>query len=675
MSEARILVVDDDLSTRMIVAEALLASGFDVIEAEDGVAGLAMFEEHHPDAILLDINMPNLDGYDVCTQIRQLYGDGDVPIMVMTASDDLEAVERAFAAGATDFTTKPVNLQLLPYRIRYMLRSAHAGDVAREIARRLVQSQALARLVHWHVHTDGGFEWANDPMPTLCPSCPSVEAPPSLVELVHADDRARVTELLAARTAHVAEFRIVLPDGTERVMLQHATAGDSALGIALFGATQDITERHRAEQQVAKLAYYDDLTGIPNRRLIERYLEVADDAPRFAIVVDLGTASCQLEDKARDRLVRSAVARIIDRVRGNDLGQRLDAVPRSVEAYGSTIVGRSGPDELVVVSSGTDPTRLVRAIEGSAAIPFTINETSLRLSIRIGTAACPDPIARSTELLTAARWALQQAEGMVGVYSTALHRQRAREAAIEQSLDLALACATPESIDAITVRYEARVDPKTDRVIGRRAHPVFDRAVRNEIGPLLASDRIRAARVMLWTLTRALAEASTWPAQLRLTAALSCSQLGAIGGLRMIENALADSRFEPSRLDLELVDLPESAPEFEAVVTAFTLLKQRGIGIGLRVDDRTPLQALSRLPLTFVRLDPSSLSPGLLPVVISVAETLGLSVAVTGVNTPAGRDNLMSLEVAELSGAHVDGPVGVTAPTLDTCLQAGAAAQ
>ena len=51
------------------------------------------------------------------------------------------------------------------------------------------------------------------------------------------------------------------------------------------------------------------------------------------------------------------------------------------------------------------------------------------------------------------------------------------------------------------------------------------------------------------------------------------------------------------------------------------------------------------------------------------------AVAVTGVNTPAGRDNLRSFEIAELSGAHVDGPVGVTAPTLDTYLQSGAAAQ
>lgn len=420
---------------------------------------------------------------------------------------------------------------------------------------------------------------------------------------------------------------------------------------------------------MAKLAYYDELTGIPNRRMIERYLEIADDTPRFAIVIDLGTANCQLEDAARERLFRTATARVIDRVRGDDLGQRLDAVPRSVECYGPTIVGRTGPDELVVVSTGVDANRLVRAIEASVAVQFTINESGVRLAVRIGTASCPDPVARPAELLTAARWALRQADGAVGVYGPALHRLRAREHAIEQSLDLALACSPKEPTDAICVRYEARVDPKTDRVIGRRVHPVFDRTVRNEIGPMLAADRVRAARVLLWTLIRALDEAATWPAPMRLTAALSCSQLAAIGGLRVLENALTQSSFDPARLDLELVDLPDGPHDFEAVVMVFTLLRQRGIGIGLRVDDRTPLQALSRLPLTFVRLDPSSLSHGLLPVVVAVAESLGIAVAVTGVNSRAGRDNLAALAVAELSGSHVEGPVAVTAPTLDTCLQ------
>lgn len=139
-----VMIVDDDDSTRWLAREALVAAGFEVIEASDGNDALQRQAVHRPDALLLDINMPGLDGYEVCRRIRQRAAGSVTPILVMTVKDDVEAIERAFAAGATDFLLKPLHLPLLAHRVRYTLRAAGAFQEVRDNAARLGRAQRMA---------------------------------------------------------------------------------------------------------------------------------------------------------------------------------------------------------------------------------------------------------------------------------------------------------------------------------------------------------------------------------------------------------------------------------------------------------------------------------------------------------------------------------------------------
>jgi diguanylate cyclase (GGDEF)-like protein len=127
-NNALILVVDDDQYARILMREVLEKTGFTVIEAEDGKQALALFEDCNPkpDAVLLDVMMPEMDGYDVCRSIRE-HADGEfVPILMMTGLDDVDSIHRAFEVGATDFVAKPINWVMLSYRVRYMLRASNA---------------------------------------------------------------------------------------------------------------------------------------------------------------------------------------------------------------------------------------------------------------------------------------------------------------------------------------------------------------------------------------------------------------------------------------------------------------------------------------------------------------------------------------------------------------------
>ncbi|CAM2732643.1 guanylate/adenylate cyclase [Legionella steigerwaltii] len=118
-----ILVVDDSATMRLITSNALIKEGFSVIQAENGEAALSVLKTSKPDAILLDVEMPGLNGFEVCAEIRKLPDWRYLPIMMVTGLEDYESINKAFRAGATDFTTKPINPTLLGYRVRYMVRT------------------------------------------------------------------------------------------------------------------------------------------------------------------------------------------------------------------------------------------------------------------------------------------------------------------------------------------------------------------------------------------------------------------------------------------------------------------------------------------------------------------------------------------------------------------------
>ncbi len=141
--QAHVLVVDDDEIMRSAAHESLVEAGFQVSEAENGVQALKLLEEVRPDIILLDVLMPEMDGYETAAAIRRLAGFEMVPILIMTALDDLESINRAYEAGATDFVTKPINWVILVQRIRYMMRAVQTMNAQKRLQIELQQAQKL----------------------------------------------------------------------------------------------------------------------------------------------------------------------------------------------------------------------------------------------------------------------------------------------------------------------------------------------------------------------------------------------------------------------------------------------------------------------------------------------------------------------------------------------------
>jgi len=139
-----VLIVDDDPVARLLAREALEQSGWSVEEAENGRLGLEVFLKRRPDLILLDIMMPEMDGFTVCAELRKLPEGIHTPVLIMTGLEDYQSITQAYDAGATDFIVKPVNGLLLGHRVRYMLRAGQAMRDLRASQDKLMQARDAA---------------------------------------------------------------------------------------------------------------------------------------------------------------------------------------------------------------------------------------------------------------------------------------------------------------------------------------------------------------------------------------------------------------------------------------------------------------------------------------------------------------------------------------------------
>jgi two-component system, OmpR family, alkaline phosphatase synthesis response regulator PhoP len=121
----RILIADDNQQNRELLEAYLADDGHEILMAADGRQTLDVTLEQKPDLILLDIMMPKLSGYEVCQRLKENPTTRNIPVLMVTALRDMGDIEKAVAAGADDFLSKPVHRLELKTRVRSLLRVRH----------------------------------------------------------------------------------------------------------------------------------------------------------------------------------------------------------------------------------------------------------------------------------------------------------------------------------------------------------------------------------------------------------------------------------------------------------------------------------------------------------------------------------------------------------------------
>jgi len=119
-----VLVIDDEHDFRAICAHVLDRGGYDTVTAEDGASGLAAFTDRKPDLVVLDGNLPDLDGIEVCRRLRKLPGGAEVPVLMCTVRSAVVSIQHGLDAGVTDYVLKPFEMDDLLERVADALEKA-----------------------------------------------------------------------------------------------------------------------------------------------------------------------------------------------------------------------------------------------------------------------------------------------------------------------------------------------------------------------------------------------------------------------------------------------------------------------------------------------------------------------------------------------------------------------
>jgi len=350
----KVLIVDDSQTNLALLDHMLGQDGCEVVQAKSGIEAVELVRNTDFALILLDIQMPGMNGYEAALQIKDLERGRHVPIIFITAIfQDDENVRQGYETGAVDYLFRPVDVQTLKSKVQVFLQmNQQKLLLEREIDHRKQSEKALRhaeekfrsifeRAVEgiFQSSVDGVFREINPAMVRLFgyDSAEEMIGVGNLRETIMSDEceRREYLELLR-RDGFVSnfEYRARRKDGSviwcsESSRLVQSTDGETEL---VEGVLEDISKRKRQEQELKHLATVDSLTGIPNRHLFFDRLEHAlAAAKRYDVLaavlfVDLNEFK-KVNDtyghSVGDELLRMVAKRLEGRIRESDTLARL----------------------------------------------------------------------------------------------------------------------------------------------------------------------------------------------------------------------------------------------------------------------------------------------------------------------------------------------------------------
>ena len=727
-----ILIVDDLPSNLGFVVDHLESLGYRVVIAQGGAEALRRIGFARPDLILLDAMMPDMDGFEVCRQLKAHPATDNIPVIFMTALKQIETKLSAFSLGAVDYVTKPLqvdevaarvgaHLQLRDERLRLEreaqqlqqarqhllgeaeLRTAELKESDRRLQLELAERHAAElaldasalgyQEIFNHVSDALYLIEAGEDGQFRC-----IQVNPAFVRLLGLPPSAilgqPVSQLFGAAGARLqAACQRCSADGEavdEEPVLELA-AGRSILQLTmvrsnvpsrgasrLVGIGRDVTRLRHYQSQLTLLARCDALTGLPNRHSF-----------RDSLAQALGRASAGA-DAPGVLLLGLDHFRDINDGLGRACGDRVLAGCAALleqAVGGSGLVARIGGDQFAILAgcAGDNAclsllaSRLLRLL----AKPIDVDGYDLALGCSIGVCQAPQDGDDAETLLCNAETAMYRAK--------AEGRNRYQYFTAEMSsgtrrrVDLGNALRYAIRNGELSLHYQPRVSLDGGRPAGMEALLRWNSRL---LGPVAPSEFIPLAeqnglilQIGEWVLHHACRQAQAWRERfggaLPMAVNLSARQFHDADLVRIVEAALQASGLPPQLLELELT---ESMLMHDAKRTLRTLAALKATGVRLAVDDfgtgYSSLSYLKSFPLDYLKIDRSFVSGlpqdrndgAIVRAIVAMAHTLGLKVIAEGVETAGQLEFLQAQHCDEVQGYFYSRPLA--APDMEAYLAA-----
>ncbi|WP_169727532.1 putative bifunctional diguanylate cyclase/phosphodiesterase [Granulosicoccus antarcticus] len=688
-----VLHVDDDIASLMMAEGALEDAGFDVLHAADGIEAIDKFREFEPDLVIMDAVMPVMDGFAAINGIRKLPLGMHVPILMITGLDDLDSITRAYDEGATDFLTKPINFFILPHRVQYMLRSKLTADELRASQFKLDNAQRIARLGNWEwCVCTGDLSWSREFGRVLhLQENQTMQVWDDFLEKIVDADRPTVRMLAEQAVEESQSFNIEFSvpgnhdESMRRIRLEaepHGVEGDPCTH--MMGTIQDITERTDAQKQIHNLAYFDLVTGLPNRAQLNeqlRYtLKLAKRSDnKFALLfLDLDhfkQVNDSLGHDAGDDLLQQVSARLTQVVRDSDTVST-ESEFITDESDSQHTVARLGGDEFVVllgqVNRAEDAARVAERIAQSIRVPYQLGDQMVSLTTTIGISVYPADGNNAENLMKSADVAMYHAKesGRNGYqfYSREIHEQAIARFSLENELKDAI------ENNLLTLVYQPKVNLCDGSVSGVEALVRWDRGEHGAVNPAdfipLAEETGLILPLGRWVLREASLQMQAWidGGVSPLVMAVNCSsvQFTRSDMIADINEAIAYSGLDSRLLEIELTEsLLLQDPELGIRI----LRDMKALGIQVAIDDFgtgfSSLSYLKRLPVDKLKIDSSFVKDlgidsgdvAIVSAIITLSHNLNLSVVAEGVETQQQYDILHGFDCNEAQGFLIGRPM------------------
>lgn len=642
-----VLVADDDATHRKVIQKVLEENGFRVVTAPNGKEAIDQVAKFNPDVILLDVEMPEMDGFSVCEIIRARKSDREIPIFIITSRDDPESVERAYKVGATDFLTKPIVLPVLPHRIRYILRTCTSLNDLRGLIR------AVPDLI-FIVNKDGEVQQGLSGPDAV--HTQQIKALSTASEInfypCENDDRAAHCIKQALETGKPQVYEHIL----EALGIHLETRFVPRDKTSVLAIVRDITERKSSEARIFNLAYYDELTALPNRQLFSQSLEqtialARRNDQKFAVLfVDLDRfkrINDTLGHSVGDELLKEVAGRLQNCTRSGDTVIQINGAED-----GGIKLARLGGDEFVIKLYGIEDEDAVSAIASRIITvltpPFTCEGHQFVVTPSIGIAVYPQDGETGEELLMNADSAMYRAK-FHGRNNYKFFSETMRTKSLHR-LDLENQIRKAIDSGQFELHYQPKVDAKSWSLVGAEALLRWNHPDR---GPIAPDDFIPVAEetglivpLGQWVLREACKQVRVWSTlptgAIPVSVNISSHQFNSDGLIEDVFDAVSSAGIDALLLELEIT---ESVLLQDAENTLIALQKLKQAGVSLSVDDfgtgYSSLSYLKRFPIDTLKIDRSFVKDlhcdaddaAICAAILAMSRQLGLNVVAEGVES------------------------------------------
>jgi len=679
-----VLIVDDSRSVRFFLSKFLHAKNYSPIEASSGEQALELFTKNKIDLVIMDIEMPGIDGYETTRRIRNIAGNKWLPILFLTGKKGDDFYQQGFEAGGDAFLNKPFQSTQLEMQIHAMNRLVEMRDqiLFREQRLQSILETAAEGIIT--VDDNNLISSCNLAVKNMFLYKPEELIAQSYAKLIVVEKEESIeTYDIAALSNKYTETK----ETTERLELIGKRSDNSQFPIEVAITSlqlnsetfytviiRDISYRKAYENKILHQANYDELTNLPNRIMFHDQLKINIHRAKR----QKNKVAVMFIDLDRFKQINDTLGHTAGDILLMETAKRLKNCVRDVD-----IVARLGGDEFTIILpdlkdewGAWGPEKVASRILESISQPYFLSKNSeSHVTGSVGIAIYPDDGDNEELLLRNADTAMYRAKSSgknaYSFYTSAMTIEAEQHAKLEHHLRDAL------KDDCFTMVYQPQVCSKTGLLLSVEAllrwlHPEDGLVTPDKFIPL-AEEIHLISDIGDWVLNEACAQLADWQLQgmprIQMSVNVSVDQLNNDKFAQRVQEIIEYHQIEPKYLELEIT---ESGVMNDPKHSMKVLNDLRQLGINLAIDDfgtgYSSMSYLKRLPINKLKIDRTFIKDietdpndvAIVRAVIALAKSLKLRVNAEGVETIEQKEFLIKEECDELQGFLFGKPLSPT---------------